>query len=100
MEEKDIGGLEINATKSQVETFKDSILWTDISRELGFWLEGFDKEQSHIVDDIASKNLTSASVISHLSSLDGRRKAVQYMLSLPDVFLNILEDKKDDSKRK
>jgi len=98
-EKKEEGGLEINATKSQVSTFKESILWADMSRELNFWLDGFDKEQSHIVDDIADKNLTAASVISHLSSLDGRRKAVQYMLSIPDVFLNTLEER-NDSKRK
>ena len=99
MKEIEDGEIVINATKLQVEAFKESILWADINRELNFWLEGFEIEKSHIVDEIADKNLTSASVISHISSLDGRKKAVQYMLSLPEVFLNTLEER-NDSKHK
>jgi len=98
-EEKDVGGITINATKLQVEEFKESILWADMCNELTFWLDGLEVEKSHIVNDIAEKNLSSAAVISHISSIDGRKKAIQYMLSLPEVFLNILEER-NDSKRK
>ena len=35
----------------------------------------------------------------HMGDINGRQKAVDDFLALPDVFLQILEDKKDDSRR-
>ena len=89
----------VNATKDQIEEFKDSILWADIVRELRSWKRGFDIEQDSIVDDAVTENLSTASVLLHLGDLSGRKKAVDYMLSMLNVFLQILEDKKDDNRR-
>jgi len=89
----------VNATKDQIEEFKDSILWADIVRELRSWKRGFDIEQDSIVDDAVTENLSTASVLLHLGDLGGRKKAVDYMLSMLNVFLQILEDKKDDNRR-
>jgi len=89
----------VNATKDQIEEFKGSILWADIVRELRSWKRGFDIEQDSIVDDAVTENLSTASVLLHLGDLSGRKKAVDYMLSMLNVFLQILEDKKDDNRR-
>ena len=64
------------------------------------WKEGFRREQDSIVDEAATTNPSTASVLFHMGDLNGRIKAVDYMLSLPDLFLSILEDKKNDSGRK
>lgn len=92
-------GIIVNATKGQIEDFKESILWQDIQRELDFWAEGFAKEQDAIVDNAASENPSTAAVLLHLGDINGRKKAVAYFKQILDVFLDVLEDKKDDSKR-
>ena len=85
--------IEINATKDQIEEFKNSVLWADISHELEMWSEGFNREMGSIVDDAAANNPSSATVLMHIGDLNGRQKAVVYMLSLPDLFLDILKTK-------
>lgn len=90
----------IKATKNQIEEFKSSMLWIDFIEELNSWKEGFKREMDSIVDDAGSNNPSTASVLLHMGDLNGRIKAVNYMLSLPDIFLQILEDKKDDSSSK
>ena len=92
MEEEPKYGIEINATKGQIKRFKSSILWQDISRELNLWLEGFRVESSSIVDNAAINNPSTASVLLHLGDLNGREKAVRYLLGILDVFLNTLEN--------
>ena len=85
--------IEIHTTKDQLNDFKNSVLWADITRELESWKKGFNDEMLSIVDGAADSNPTSASVLLHMGDLNGRIKAVDYMLSLPDVFLSILSDK-------
>jgi hypothetical protein len=87
----------VNATKDQLKDLKASVLWNDIVTELESWKHGFNLEMMAIVDDAASNNPSTASVLLHMGDLNGRQKAVEYFLSLPDVFLQILEDKKNDS---
>ena len=91
--------VEICATKDQIEDFKVSVLWKDIVTELLAWKEGFTREMQSIVDDAARDNPSTASVLLHMGDLNGRQKAVDYFLSMPDVFLQILEGKKDGSGR-
>jgi len=85
--------IEIKSTKSQLEDFKESIIWYDLVKELEAWKKGFETELKSIVDDAASSNPSTASVLLHLGDLNGRIKAVDYLLSLPDVFISLLEDK-------
>ena len=85
----------INSTKAQIENFKESILWQDIKRELNFWVEGFDMERDAIIDNAGSDNPSTASVLLHMGDINGRKKAVSYMLEILDVFLSLLEDKND-----
>ena len=101
MEDKvEDGSIEIYSTKRQMENFKKSIQWLDIKRELEVWSKGFEVESRCIVDDAASTNPSTASVLLHMGDLNGRMKAISYVLSLPDLFLNILEEKKNDTSDK
>ena len=84
--------LKVNATRDQIEEFKESVIWQDIRRELFSWQRGFNKEMMSIVDEAASENPSTASVLLHMGDLNGRQKAVDYLISLPDVFLSLKEE--------
>ena len=95
----------IKSTKGQIEDFKESLLWKDFQEELielsrlaqlEYDLVG----ESH-VDDQGQKVVPNQSeTLIHLGDIKGRRKAVKFFLSLPDILLQMLEDKEDDSRRK
>jgi hypothetical protein len=89
----------INTTKDQIEMITGSVFWHDVVTELEAWKEGFRREMESIVDKAAVDNPSSASVLLHMGDINGRIKAVDYLLSLPDVFLSILEEKANDAKR-
>lgn len=83
----------LNATKDQIEELKESVIWLDITNELLAWKEGFERELRGIADEVAETNASTASVLIHLGDINGRIKAVDYMLSILDIFLQILEDR-------
>ena len=87
----------INATRSQIEDFISSVLWKDMIRELSMWKAGFRREMASIVDNAADTNPSSASVLMHLGDINGRIKAVDYMLGLPEMFLQVLKAKGEDN---
>jgi len=87
----------INATRSQIEDFISSVLWKDMIRELSMWKSGFRREMASIVDNAADTNPSSASVLMHLGDINGRIKAVDYMLGLPEMFLQVLKAKGEDN---
>jgi len=84
--------VKINATLENIEDFKKSILWNDITRELVAWKEGFNREMSTIVDDAEKTNPSTASVLLHMGDLNGRQKAVDYVLSILDVFTDLKKE--------
>lgn len=86
-------GVEVYATKGQIEDFKESLLWKDIVRELDKWKQGFAEEMFVIVETSHDENPSSASVLMHLGDLHGRAKAVDYLQQLPDIFLEIVKSK-------
>lgn len=85
--------IEVNATRDQLEDFKESVLWADIVRELEAWQRGFNEEMMSIVDEAAGNNPSTAAVLLHMGDLNGRQKAVDSFLSIPDVFLQYIEEK-------
>ena len=89
-------GIKVNATRDSILEFKESVLWNDIVNELKDWQEGFNLEMMSIVDDAESKNPSTASVLLHMGDLNGRQKAVDYMLNMLDVFLDILDTQKTE----
>lgn len=91
--------IEIYSTKGQLEEFKESVIWKDIARELESWLQGFEIERDAIVDDAEKENPSTASVLLHLGDLNGRKKAVNYVLGIPDLFISILIDKAEEKSK-
>ncbi len=91
-------GIQVRTSIDAIEEFKKSILWFDIVEELNSWKEGFNREMQSIVDDAEGKNPSTASVLLHMGDLNGRQKAVDYFLSLPDVFLSLLQEKREEKK--
>jgi len=89
----DLERVEIRATIGDIEEFKESIVWKDILREIEAWKEGFRIEQNAIVDNAATANPSTASVLLHLGDINGRIKAVDYLTSIPDIFIQMLEEK-------
>lgn len=92
--------LKVNASRDQIEDLKGSILWSDITRELESWKEGFNIEMLNIVNDAETENPSTASVLLHMGDLNGRQKAANYFLSILDVFIDILETQKEDKEEK
>ena len=94
----------IRASKSEVEEFKDSLVWLDIMDELNDLAKRAELEYDLVgephVDDSGHMIVPNTSeTLIHLGEIKGRRKAVSYFLNIPDILLQILEDKKDDLKR-
>ena len=90
--------VEVYSSKGDLREFKKSVIWKDIRRELASWKKGFRMERDGIVDDAESKNPSTASVLLHMGDINGRTKAVDYMLSIPDIFIQILEGQENDSR--
>jgi hypothetical protein len=88
--------IQIRTSIEAIEEFKKSILWADMVEELNSWKEGFNREMMSIVDEAEGNNPSTASVLMHMGDLNGRQKAVDYFMSLPDVFLSLLQEKKED----
>ena len=88
---------EVAGCPVDIEEAEKSVFWRDVVRELKAWKKGFGIEQDGIVDDASASNPSTASVLMHMGSIDGRVKAVDYLLELPNVFKSILEDKENDS---
>ena len=92
----------IRSTKSEVEEFKESSIWADICDELSDLLHRSSVEYDLVgephIDDSGQKIVPNTSeTLIHLGDIKGRRKAANYFMSLPEIFLQILEEKKDDT---
>lgn len=90
------------STKVQIEEFKESFIWKDITNYLKnlanlAQLEYDIVGEPHIDDQGYKIVPNSSETLIHLGDIKGRRKAVDHFLNIPDIFLNSLEDEKDDS---
>lgn len=94
----------IKSTKSQIEEFKESLIWQDIVSELSKLRELATLEYDIVgephVDDAGYKTIPNQSeTLIHLGDIKGRKKAVEHFLAIPDILLQTLEVNKDDSER-
>lgn len=94
----------IRTTQSEIGAFKESTLWLDMKAELEDLSQRaqleYDIVGEHHTDDEGYKIVPNSSeTLIHLGDIKGRRKAVSYFLNILDIFLQILEDKKNDSER-
>ena len=93
----------IRSTKIQIEEFKGSFIWLDIVDELNrlakHSLIEYDLVGEPHADGQGSTVVpNTAETLIHLGDIKGRRKAVQYFLSIPDIFLQIIEINEGDKK--
>ena len=71
-----------------------------MQEELKRWLEMFAVQKSNTVDMCIDGEISGSSALTGLADIRGREKAINYILAMLDVFLDILEDRKDESRRK
>jgi len=95
----------VRATKDQLKEFINSLLWKDIKRELGRWKMNAVKEYGKVIEEcvnsdpsvikeqVISDRPNTATVLLRLGVLHGRESTIDYLISLPSVFLQELEDK-------
>ena len=88
--------IELRTTRGEIEDFKNSILWKDMKAELGKWLKMCRIEQDGIVQDAEENNPSTATVLLHIGDINGRKKAINFILEMPDMFLSILDYKLED----
>ena len=89
----------VRSTKGQIKEFQQSFLWKDIKRELGMWKRMFEKESMSVIANTMDGSENTASILTHLGDIHGRCASIDYLLSLPDIFLQTLKEEKDDSGR-
>ena len=80
--------MDVNSTIEKLEEFKESIIWLDICNELRSWKDGFVGEMLGLVDDVASTNPTTASLLTHLGDVNGRIKAIDFVLCVVDTLID------------
>ena len=94
----------IFSTKSQIEEFKESLIWKDIVRELHH-IKRLATLEYDIVGEVHTDDQgyrivpNQSETLIHLGDIKGRKKAVDYFLSIPDILLQTLEVNKDDAER-
>lgn len=90
------------SSRAQIEDFKKSFIWKDIVSELKrlryrAQLEYDIVGEPHRNDEGDMVVPTTSETLIHLGDIKGRRKAVEYFLSIPDILLQILEPSKEQS---
>lgn len=78
MDEKEI---QIRATKEEILRFISSLLWQDMQLECEVW-----KEQ-------AASEYDQADTMEKVARIQGRREAIDYLLKMPQTFLEILDER-------
>lgn len=95
--------IEVKSTKGQLKELKESMFWLDVQTELQRLRNELNKEydlvgEPKIEFDGAQKLKvypSTAETLIHLGDIKGRKKAIDYFLALPDIFLSLLESKND-----
>ena len=92
----------IRTTLGEIERFEESMLWMDIQDELTSLAKKAMLEYDIVgephVDDYGFKIVpTTSETLIHLGDIKGRRKAVDYFLSMLEIFKLVLEERKNES---
>lgn len=95
----------VRSTRDQLEELKESMFWEDIQAELKRLKEELNEEYDLVGEPRLERTdggekvkiyPSTAETLIHLGDIKGRRKAIEYFLNLPEIFLSILEDAKLD----
>lgn len=98
----------VKSTREQLEEIKESMFWLDIQEELSRLKEELNNEYDFVgepkieIDEEGKRTKvypSTAEALIHLGDIKGRKKSIEYFLMLPEIFLNILEGNKNDTRR-
>jgi hypothetical protein len=82
----------INSSVGDLEKFIESIIWQDIRREFQVWADG-------LVMLYDTLKVSDPEFQTELGRIQGRREAVAYILTLPEVMIEALKEERDDTGR-
>jgi hypothetical protein len=93
----------VRSTKTQLKEFTKSFIWLDIVDELEDLRKRTQSEYDLVgephVDDQGFKIVPNTSeTLIHLGDIKGRKKAVDYFLSIPDILIQSLEIEESEKK--
>ena len=83
--------MKLRTTKASLEEFKDSVLWKDIKRELGVWKRIAGDELISL-----AQGCSGIEDLTQVARIGGRIEAINYMLEIPDIFLQEINDARRD----
>jgi hypothetical protein len=95
----------IRSTKAQIKEFTKSFIWLDIVDQLRDLKRRTQFEYDLVgephVDDQGFKIVPNTSeTLIHLGDIKGRKKAIDYFLSIPDIIIQALEIEESEKKNK
>jgi hypothetical protein len=79
--------MKLRVTKDSIEEFKDSVLWKDMKRELGVWKKMAGDELISL-----AQGCSGIEDLTQVARIGGRIEAINYMLEMPDIFLQEIND--------
>lgn len=82
----------INSSVVDLERFLESVIWQDIKREFRVWADGL----IMLYDTLKTSD---PEFQTELGRIQGRREAVAYILTLPEVMIESLKEERDDTGR-
>ncbi len=95
----------IRSTKAQLKEFQKSFIWLDIVDELKDLKKRTQLEyelvgEPHKNDEGFMIVPNTSETLIHLGDIKGRRKALDYFLSIPDIIIQALEIEESEKKNK
>lgn len=86
----------IQATKTTIEEFKESLLWQDILNEIDNWIAAL-KSPEEITGDIIDGNMNSGAGLAMHGYVKGCKEASERFKLILDILLTLKEEKENDS---
>ena len=77
----------VESTLTKLENFRDSSVWRDMIREIDIW------------DRMAQSGYDECRTMEDVTRIQGRREALQYILSLPDTLINAVKEQMEKDRR-
>lgn len=95
----------IRSTKGQMKEFMKSFIWLDIVDELKNLKRRIQLEydlvgEPHTNDEGQLVIPNTSETLIHLGDIKGRKKAMDYFLSIPEIIIQSLEIEEEENKNK
>lgn len=91
----------VASTKSQLEEFKESLIWKDMSREIRMLEKAATIEYDSVGESKKENGVeispSTGEILIHIGDIKGRKKAAAYFLNILDILISEVEVQEDDS---